>query len=171
MRRLALTLVSLLLLACNREAVAPATVSAPRFAATSDWTRSSFFFEITVPVPCRGTLVRFHGEIPFMWHQVTTASGVYNYHYQIPPQTPFGPPYVGEEQGTGIVFLYKNGHPINESFHLAAGEIYQLNDRELYIAPNGDKLVAIFARHLTVNANGELVVDRMIPLGFECVFK
>ena len=40
MRKLALTLVPLLLLACSREPTAPDAAPAPTFAATSDWTDS-----------------------------------------------------------------------------------------------------------------------------------
>ena len=172
MKKLAFILVPLLFLACGREPVAPDDVSPPTFAATTDWTRGSFFFDLPdVPIPCRGTHFRFHGEVPYIRHDVTSASGVQNWFYQLLPVTPVGPPYYGEEQETGIVFLYKNGGPINQSFHLAAGEVYSLTDREVYVAPNGDKIIVSATQHYTVNAIGELAVDRLVADGFQCVFR
>lgn len=172
MRKLAFTLVPLLFLACGREAVAPDAGPAPSFAATSDWTRSSVFFDVPdIPVPCRGTLFRFHGEVPYMQHEVTSASGVQTWHFVLLPQKPVTPPYYGEEQGTGIVFLYKNGGPLNESFHLAAGEVYSQTAREVYNAPNGDQINTRYTQHYTVNATGELVVDRSVAAEWQCVFR
>ena len=102
---------------------------------------------------------------------MTSASGVQNWFFQLLPVTPVGPPYYAEEQETGIVFLYKSGGPVNQSFHLAAGEVYSMVGREIYVAPDGDKLLNYYTQHYTVNAAGELAVDRSVSEGVQCVFR
>ena len=66
------------------------------------------------------------------------------------------------------VYLYKNGGPLNESFHLAAGEVHTYLDRETYVAENGDSLTATLPLHVTTNANGQLTVDKSDDSGFQC---
>ena len=170
MRKLALALIPSLVLACDRGPAAPAAVSAPAFAASSDWTRSSFFFDFPgVLVPCRRETMHFYGEVPYTSHQVSSASGVYNYHFQLSPQTPNNPPYYAVGETSGKVYLYKNGGPLNESFHLAAGEVHTYLDRETYVAENGDRLVTDLTFHVTTNANGQLTADKSDASGFQCI--
>lgn len=170
MRCLPLTVLPLVLLACERQPVAPDQVLRPEFAATSDWTRLSFLFDFPgVFVACRGETMHFYGEVPYQWHQVTSASGVYNYHFQLSPATPGSPPYYGVGETSGTVYLYKNGGPLNESFHLAAGEVHTYLDREAYVAENGDRLIVNRTFHITTNANGQLTVNKFEDTGYQCI--
>lgn len=169
MRKLALTLVPLSLLACEKQPVAPAAVPAPRFQATSTVTRSSFFADNTLFISCLGQNVRFHGEVPFIQHEVTTTSGGSLFTIQFVAVTPVTPPFLAEAQVSGTVYVYKNGQPINQVFVVGPGEVTTIVDREIYVADNGDQLRVSFRLHLTVNANGDVTVDRSDAFEFQCV--
>lgn len=41
--------------------------------------------------------------------------------------------------------------------------------RGVYVADNGDQLRLSFRQHLTVNANGEVIVDRSDAFALECL--
>ena len=169
MRSLSVPLLALVLANCERQPVAPDRALRPEFAATSDWTRSSFFFDFPgVFVACRGETMHFYGEVPYTWHQVTSPSGSYNYFFHILPETPSGPPYTGVGETSGKVYLYKNGGPGNESFHLAAGEVHTYLDLETYVAENGDRLSVARTFHVTTNANGQLTVNRFEDSDWQC---
>jgi hypothetical protein len=113
--------------------------------------------------------MHFYGEVPYMMHEVTSGSGGYDYFFQLLPVTPNSPPYYAVGETSGEVFRNAFGFPINQSFHLAAGEVYTFLDHEAYVAANGDKLVLWVRVHLTINANGELVVERMDVFDFQCL--
>jgi len=170
MRPLSLTLLPLLLAACEQPPVAPDQAPGPSFQAASEWTRASFSYDFPgVFVACRGETMHFYGEVPYKMHEVTTASGGYNYFFQLSPATPASPPYYGVGETSGKVYLYKNGGPLNESFHLAAGEVHTYLDRETYVAENGDRLSVDRTFHITTNANGQLTVDRFEDTGYQCI--
>jgi hypothetical protein len=69
---------------------------------------------------------------------------------------------------SGKLYQYSNGFPINESFHLAAGEVHSVQGRERYVAADGSKLLNTFVLHATVNANGVLTVSRLVSTGLTC---
>jgi hypothetical protein len=137
--------------------------------ASQSWVRSSFFFDNTGFVACLGENVRFFGEAPFRYHEVTSGSGNFSFHLQLVPATPNTPPFFAVAQTSGKVYLYKNGGPINETFHLAAGQVHTVIDNETYVADNGDRLTVSLRAHMTVNANGVLTVSRTEFTDFECV--
>ena len=170
MRKLALAFIPCLVIACDREPAAPTAVAAPAFQAASDWTRGSFVFDFPgIFVACRGETMHFYGEVLYQMHQVTSASGVYNYFFQLSPQTPNNPPYYAVGEISGKVYLYKNGGPLNESFHLAVGEVHTYLDRETYVAENGDRLNVAITFHVTTNANGQLTAEKFEDSGYQCI--
>lgn len=169
MRKPVLSLVPLVFLACQQEPTAPSAAPAPNFRATSTVTRASFFADNTLFIACLEEYVRFHGEVPYVQHQVARPSGDSLFTIQFVPVTPVTPPFVAEAQTSGTVYVYKNGQPINQVFVVGPGQVITIVDREVYVADNGDQLRLSFRQHLTVNANGEVTVDRSDAFEFECV--
>lgn len=169
MRVTAMTLLLAVAAACEREPAAPDRTVMPAFSATTTWTRSSVFFDFPgIPVACRGETMHFFGEVFYQMHEVTTPSGTYQYFFQLSPQTPNDPPYYAVGEQSGAVLVFRNGGPFNESFHLGPGETHTIIDDEVYVGDNHDRLTVTRRSHLTVNANGELVVDRMEFSDFQC---
>jgi len=146
-----------------------ARAALPTFSAAQDWVRSSFTVDNIFFVDCLGEDVRFFGEVPFQYHQVTSSSGNFSYHFQLRPQTPNIPPFFAQGQTSGKLYTYKNGGPSNESFHLGAGEVFTVVGNETYVAEDGDRLKGKARIHVTVNANGELIVSRFEVGPHECV--
>lgn len=143
--------------------------AAPSLSATGTWTRVTFFNDHTFFVPCLGENVRFYGYVPFQYHRVENAAGGFDYHIQYRPETPNSPPFVAEGLTSGTVYVYQNGHPVNVSAHAAAGSVLTVVDgNEVYIASDGSELLLSSSVHMTVNANGDLVVDRVEPMAFAC---
>ena len=149
---------------------APSVKVVPTLSAAQSWERSSFFVDNVVFIECLGENVRAFGEVLFQYHEVTTSSGNFSYHFQFRPATPNTPPFFVQGLTSGKLFRYKNGLPANESFHLGPGEVFTFVTLEMYVAEDGDRLVGSFRVHLTVNANGELTVSRLEE-SFECVEK
>ena len=155
--------------ACGREPTSPDRTVVPAFSATTTWTRSSVSYDFPgVWVACRGETMHFFGAVPYQMHEVTTASGGSQTFFQLSPQTPNTPPYYAVGEQSGAVLLYKNGLPLNESFQLGPGETHTSIDHEVYLGDSHDRLTVSTRSHLTVNANGELVVDRMGFSDFQC---
>ena len=156
------------LLAAVTLAVIP-TRSAPGNGANTHWERGSFYVDnFGFFIPCLDETVLFSGNVLYKRHTVTTPSGNTSYKYQLLPQTPNIEPFIGIGELSGDVYYYQNGHPFNESFHLAAGETLSVHVRELYESDEGVRFEGIVTLHVTVNANGDLVVDRFAFDGFEC---
>jgi hypothetical protein len=143
----------------------------PTASAAQNWERSSFFVDNVIFIDCLGENVRAFGEVLFQYHEVTTSSGNFSYHFQLRPATPNTPPFFVQGQTSGKLFRYKNGLPANESFHLGPGEVFTFVTLETYVAEDGDRLVGSLRVHLTVNANGELTVSRLEEGPLECVEK
>lgn len=157
------------LAACDRQPTGPDRTVAPAFSATTNWTRSSITYDFPgIWVGCRGETMHFFGEVFYQMHEVTTASGGYQYFFQLTPATPDDPPYYAVGEQSGAVFVYRNGGPFNESFHLGPGETHTVIDDEVYLGDNHERLTVTRRSHLTVNANGELVVDRMEFSDYQC---
>jgi hypothetical protein len=171
MRTASLALVPLLVLGCGKESLAPAIGPMPRFQATSTMTRGSFFQDVTVFIPCLAQDVRFHGEVPFAEHQITSASGQTLFKIQLVPVTPVTPQFFADALASGTTYIYKNGHPINQEFIVGPGQVFTNIDREVYQADDGDQLSLTLQSHLTVNANGDVTVDRTEFSDFQCSSK
>lgn len=163
MRKLVLLVASLPLLGCGGEVVAPEPVAVPSLAASSSWTRGSLFLDFTFGDvnTCVGEELHGLGEVPYQWHEVLTNNGQYSYFFQFRPVTPWGPQYSLTGVTTGRVWWYKKGLPFNESFHLGRGEVYRWKAHETYESEDGERLFFERVWHLTVNANGQLVVLRV----------
>jgi hypothetical protein len=143
----------------------------PSASATQSWERSSFFVDQVVFIDCLGENVRAFGEVQFQYHEVTTSSGNFSYHFQLRPATPNQTPFFIQGLSSGKLFRYKFGLPGNESFHLGPGEVASFVIVETYVAEDGDRVVGKVRFHVTVNANGELTVSRTEPESFRCVEK
>lgn len=116
--------------------------------------------------------MRFFGEVPFQYHEVTSSSGNFTFHQQLSPVTPNTPQFSATGQTSGQVFWYRNGGPINfMEVHLSVGSVTTTVDNEVYVASNGDRLNASFQLHETVNANGVVTVLKVEPTNFQCVRK
>ena len=166
MRKLSLTLVPLLFLACGREPVGP---TAPVFGATSDWTGASLFLSNAFYVPCLDDTVRFSGEVPYTLHEVASAAGPSGYTLRFIPVTPLTPQFSAVALTSGRTFWYQYGLPYNETFRLVPGQVLNLKWHEVYRAEVGrDRLYNDGTIHLTINAGGVLVVDRREILGVRC---
>lgn len=170
-KALHLAMVSVFLWGCHDPAPVESSSDRPTpvFSATQTWNRSSFFQDATLFIACLGEPVRFVGEVPFYYHAVTSDAGTFSYKLQFRPETPNQPQFSATGQTTGRVFWYKNGLPVNESFHAGPGEVHTLTDYEVYVADNGDRFKVYLRVHMTVSANGELTVSRSDFSGFECV--
>jgi hypothetical protein len=145
-------------------------VGSPAFSADQNWVRDQLYVDNWVFVPCLGEDAHFYGWAPYQWHQVTSNSGNYSYHLQFRPVTPNSPPFYLETESR--LYEYKNGGPVHETFHLAAGEVYNLVGRETYIATDSkDRLRVKYKLHITVNANGDLSVYKIDYFEAVCVEK
>lgn len=143
----------------------------PAESAAQLWERSSFLVDDVIFIDCLDENVRAFGEVLFQYHEVTTSSGNFSYHFQLRPATPNGPAFFIQGQTSGKLFRYKNGLPGNEVFHLGPGEVQSFVIVETYVADDGDRVVGKVRLHLTRNANGELTVSRTEPESFRCVEK
>ena len=143
--------------------------SGPGGGATTEWERSSFHVDnVGVVIPCMAETMHFYGEVPYRRHSVISASGNTSYHFQLLPVTPNTPPFSGVGEISGKFFRYLNGHPLSESFHLAAGETLSARIQEVYVADDGDKIIWDAHVHFTTNANGELTAEKE-SLGWTCI--
>jgi hypothetical protein len=150
---------------------APSVKVVPTFSAAQGWERSSFSVDDVLFIDCLGENVRAFGQVLFQYHEVTTSSGNFSYHFQLRPATPSSPPFFIQGLSSGKLFRYKFGLPGNESFHLGPGEVASFVIVEMYVAEDGDRVVGKVRFHVTVNANGELTVSRTEPETFRCVEK
>jgi len=155
MRRLALTLVPLFLLACDREPIAPEARTAPTFAATH--TTSNDFdipYVVTLQAPCLGEAVYVDGVIHSVVTEIYSASGNYSLSYLGHPQGLTG---VGVTSGlpwkfTGAtvwtVNVQPDGFPYSETFV----------DRYHAVGPGGTQYYLKEMFKVTINGVGAYVV-------------
>jgi hypothetical protein len=182
MQRAWVTLASLTLAisGCNRPAPTALTarsIDVPRASAAdvaiSTWTRSSFLVDGILPFPCAGEDFHVYGEVSFIEHDVANASGGSHFNFQIRPVTP-STPFSFTGLTTGRVYLSQNGLAINEESSAGPGDqlTFQDHDREVYVnvADNRDRLLISLIIHTTVNANGDLIVNRVEGADFQCVY-
>jgi len=155
MRRIALALVPLFLLACDREPVAPGIDPAPTFAATH--TTSNEFevpFSETLQAPCLGEDVYVDGVIQEVITETYSTSGNYSFSYLGHPQGLRG---VGVTSGlvwrfTGAtvytIYVQPDGFPYTETFV----------DRFHVVGPGGSQYYLKELYKVTINGVGDHVV-------------
>jgi hypothetical protein len=142
----------------------------PVLTADQNWVRSSFDVDNTVFVPCLRENVRFFGPVPFQFHTVRTTSGTFNSKFQLRPGA-VSPPFFGHALASGTLYEFANGGTYNETFHSAAGEVFRFKIHETYLSEGGDRLEASAFVHVTINANGDVTVQKIEPFAFTCVDK
>lgn len=175
MRCLPLTVLPLVLLACERQPVAPDQVLRPEFAATSGgasstWTRGSILVDGTGFIDCLGEDAHFFGEELFILHQVTSASGVTQSFFQFSPITPSGPQFSLQGLTSGRLYQLQDGLPINQVFQFGPDSTFTYVEKDVYVnvADKFDKVTFVLRSHVTLNANGKVTVDRSISSGPVC---
>lgn len=155
MRRIALTPVPLLFLACEREPVAPDSVSVPSFAATHTTDNLSIPWGGTLEALCGGEDVFVHGAIHYVQLETVTGSGNHMFSWMGQPQGLKG---VGVNSGlpykfTGVtretVNSHSDGFPWTDTFV----------DRFRIIAPGGFQYYIVTTTKVTVNGVGDYVVE------------
>jgi hypothetical protein len=171
MRKLALTLVPLLLLACNREATAPGSGLSPTFAATTTWTEEVWVLDVDVPfgvTTCVGEPWHVHGRAPYSVHEVSDGAGGYRYFVRFAPPARWEEPLSLTGLWTSRVWWLKNAEPeLTIEFAIGPGQVYTSLYHEMYETADRQRLYSEGRYHFTMNANGELTVDRTYDL-FAC---
>ena len=171
-RLLPLTLLPLLL-ACDRQPVAPDRVVVPAFAATNAATRGEVTGAIDFvddPSDCTanpriGEILLFTGHLTYVERTTTTTSGNVNMTVSLT----YDPAVrlVGQTSGTVWMIDAARTHPqFHDNLH-GAGESYENTATEYYTNANGAWLHLRVNEHLTVNANGTVAVTR--PFVWECI--
>jgi hypothetical protein len=169
MRTSALVCVSLLLVSCSQAPTVPTAATGTTSpavltaSASQSWLRSSLPVDNVVYCECLGEDVHWVGEFAFQFHEVTSGSGNYQYFWQALPITPKSAPFSAHGETSGKVFAAKSGSPVVETFHLGPGEVHTMVDKETYVAEDGSRLLVTYQIHVTTNANGELVVSKLVP--------
>lgn len=163
MRKLALTLVPLLVLACGQEPVAPEAVPAPAFAATSDWTdvvvdlpAGDFKFY----APCVDDYFDEVGPILLSFHTVTTDNGTLFYSKL---RVLEGFHIVGDRTGLWNQAVPNQGGTSVQHIPAGTGSYtfhYNL-DPYLYVSEaSGTKMNWPYQVKVTVTPNGQVAVNR-----------
>lgn len=161
MRRLALTLVPLLLFACSRETAAPDAARVPTFSAASDWTEES----IDLPAgdawsyaSCIDDWMDEVGGLRLRYHFVDTPSGWLVYW----KQSSEGYYNVGVRTGNWYLAAPLAGAAVqraslaNDGFKF----VYNIDPAILVNEGSGTRINWPLRVTVTVNANGELKVER-----------
>ena len=163
MRKLALTLLPLLLLACDREPMAPKATPVPSFAATSDWTTEVLDLpagDFTFYAPCIDDWFDEVGPITNSFHTVTTNNGSLLYikvgflegFHLVGDRTGMWNPAVPNQQGTYVERI--PGGPGSYTFHYYLTPYFYVNE------VSGTKMNWTLMLKVTINANGQVTVDR-----------
>jgi hypothetical protein len=177
MRPLLLAPLALILFAaCGEESTAPTSTTASALdgpaasavRANQYWERSSFTVDGVRPAACLGEDVRFFGEVPYQYHEVTSSSGNLQFIFFIRPYTPQSPRYYAQGVTSGTLYEYRKGGPIPQIVHVGPGAVQTMIDKEWYTAEDGSRIYVTVWLHMTVNANGDLVVFRAEPFSVEC---
>ena len=169
MRHLSLTLLPLLLVACERQPVSPEPVAAPEFQATRTEV-TNIFDLVDDPADCSsnprtGEIVLFTGRISILVRTTTASSG----NVDVTAFATYDPAVhmVGQTSGTLWMIDAVRTHPFyHDNFH-GAGESFEGVTNEYYTNASGAQLHLRNNVHLTVNRNGTVAVDR--PLVWECI--
>lgn len=168
MRCLPLTLLPLLLVACERQPVAPDRVS-PLFQATRSEVTDTFDL-VDDPADCSanpriGETLLFTGRITLSVTTTSASSGNVN----VTAFATYDPAIhlVGQTSGTVWMIDAARTHPMFvDNFH-GAGESFEGVTNEYYTNANGAQLHLRNNVHLTVTGQGTVALDR--PLVWECI--
>ncbi len=158
-----------LLVACERQPAAPDQALGPHFQATRSEVTNTIDF-VDAPADCTanpkiGEIVLFTGHLTYVVRTTTASSGnaAVTAFFTYDPAVHL----VGQTSGTVWMIDAARTHPVFHDNVHGAGESYQNTDNEYYTNANGAQLHLRGNEHLTVNANGTIVVDR--PLVWECI--
>jgi hypothetical protein len=169
MRALSLTLLPLLLVACERQPVAPDRSAAPQFQATRSEVTNTIDF-VDAPADCTanpkiGEILLFTGHLTYVVYSTTASSG----NVDVTAFFTYDPAVhlVGQTSGTVWMIDAARTHPMSHDNIHGVGESYQNTTTEYYTNANGAELHLRANEHLTVNANGTITVSR--PFVWECI--
>jgi len=160
--RLSLTLLPLLLVACERQPLAPDRALRPEFAATRTEI-TDFFEETDGPADCTanpriGEIVLFTGRINYVLRATTTPSGNVDTTMQF-----FYDPavhLVGQTSGTVWMINPTNTQPILIFLFHGNGVVNKINEHEFYTNGAGAHLMLVVNYLVVANANGKVTVSR-----------
>jgi hypothetical protein len=162
MRSLSLTLLPLLLVACERQAVAPDRAVSPQFAATRGEFTTTFDF-VDDPADCTansriGEVVLFTGQITYVEQTTTSGSGNVNvtWYFIYDPAVHL----VGQTSGTVWMIDPTSTRPTGHDNTHGDGLSSQNMANEHYTNATGGHLHMIGNYHLTMNANGNITATR-----------
>ncbi len=157
-----MTLLSLLLVACERQPLAPAPLVKPEFAVVRNQITGTIT-EIDGPADCTadprvGEIVLFTGQITFVLTATTTPSGVvdttgkFNYDPAVH--------LVGATSGRVWMIDTTNTNPILIFHGNGDGSVTRVSEHEFYTSAAGTRLMLHVNFLLTVNANGSVTASR-----------
>ena len=164
MRRFAPTFVSLLFVACNGAPAAPDVALLPAFSATSDWTDQVVNLppgDVKYYASCVDDMLDEVGPLLQSFHTVTTANGTHFFikirwldgFHLVGDVTGIWNPAVPNQQATYAERISEvNGSYI---FHFRANPYQIVNE------VSGTKINWPLRVTVTVNANGQVTVDRL----------
>ncbi len=161
--------VALLVVACERQPVAPDQALAPQFQATHSEVTDIFDF-VDDPADCTanpkiGEILLFTGRVTRVLRTTTTSSGNVN-------ETAFftndpASHIVGQRSGTLWVLDATGTHSMFHDNVHGAGESFEAVDYEYYTNANGARLSVRIHWHLSVTGNGTVALERFGP--WECI--
>ena len=163
MRRLALTLVSLLFLACSREPTASDAGLVPAFATTSDWNDEVVSLppgDVKYYASCIDDLMDEVGPLLQSFHTVATANGTYVYikvrwldgFHLVGDATGIWNPAVPNQQATYAERI----SDVSGSYSLH----FSSNPYQIVNEVSGTKANWALRITVSINANGQITVDR-----------
>ena len=164
-----LTLVPLLLVACDRQPVAPDRAVSPQFQAIRSEVTNTFDF-VDDPADCSanpriGEIVLFSGRITSVVRTTAASSGNVN----VTAFLTYDPAVhmVGQNSGTVWMIDAARTHPFYHDNVHGVGETFEAVTNEYYTNANGAQLRLSFNVHVTVTGQGKIALDR--PLVWECI--
>ncbi len=169
MRPLSLTLLPLLLVACERQPVAPDRRGTPLFEATHAEFTTTFNF-VDDPADCTpnskiGEVVLFTGQITYVERTTTSSSGNVDvrWYFIYDPAVHL----VGQTSGNVWMIDATSTHPTGHNNVHGAGSSSENLANEFYTNVNGAHLHLRGNYHVTVDANGNVTATR--PFVWECI--
>ena len=169
MRRLPVTLLPLLLVACERKPLAPDPADRPQFQTIRSEITGSFV-EVDGPADCTanpkiGEIVLFTGQINYVLRATTTPSGnvdtLFKFIYD--PAVHL----VGQTSGTVWMINPINTRPDFILLVHGNGLVSKVSEHEFYTNAAGAHLLLMVNYHVTVNANGNVTVSR--DFVYDCI--
>lgn len=169
MRGVPLTLIPLVLAACERQPVAPDRTVRPQFAATRSEITGTIDF-VDDPADCTanpkiGEIVLFTGTINYVLRATTTPSG----NVDTTVKFIYDPAVhlVGQTSGTVWMIDPTNTRPVFILLVHGNGLVTQNAEHEFYTNAAGARLLLLRNFHVTVAANGNLTVSR--DPAYDCI--